>query len=254
MRLATFNILHGRSLDDGRVDPERLREAVRSLDADVLALQEVDRDQPRSGGHDLTAIAAKAMGAVDHRFAAAINGTPGEAWTAATDADEPARAAYGVSLLSRHPVREWRVVRLPALPVRSPVLVGRRKVVVVRDEPRVGLVAVVEAPGGRLTVANTHLSFVPGWNVVQLRRLLRALRALPGPHVLLGDLNIPGRLPRVVARWRPLATHLTFPAPAPRHQLDHVLACGDVPAVVASDAPRLALSDHRALVVDLAPR
>ena len=55
MRIATFNILHGRSLDDGRVDVDRLAAAVKSLDADVLGLQEVDRDQPRSFGADLTA-------------------------------------------------------------------------------------------------------------------------------------------------------------------------------------------------------
>ena len=48
MRLATFNILHGRSQHDGEVDLDRLASAVRTLDADILALQEVNRDQPRS--------------------------------------------------------------------------------------------------------------------------------------------------------------------------------------------------------------
>jgi len=38
MRVATFNILHGRSLGDG-VHPQRLRDCVRRLDPDVLALQ-----------------------------------------------------------------------------------------------------------------------------------------------------------------------------------------------------------------------
>ncbi len=40
MRLATFNLLHGRSLADGLVDPARLTAAVAALDADVLALQD----------------------------------------------------------------------------------------------------------------------------------------------------------------------------------------------------------------------
>ena len=70
MRLATFNILSGRSLDDDRVDERRFADAIRSLDADVLGLQEVDRGQPRSQHADLTAVAAEAMGAVDHRFVA----------------------------------------------------------------------------------------------------------------------------------------------------------------------------------------
>jgi endonuclease/exonuclease/phosphatase family metal-dependent hydrolase len=77
VRIATFNILHGRSPSDDRVDVERLAAAVKDLDADVLGLQEVDRDQPRSMGADLTAVAAEAMGAVDSQFVAALAGTPG---------------------------------------------------------------------------------------------------------------------------------------------------------------------------------
>jgi len=45
MRLATFNMLHGKSLTDGLVDLDRFADAVRTLDADVLALQGVDRGQ-----------------------------------------------------------------------------------------------------------------------------------------------------------------------------------------------------------------
>ena len=59
MRLATFNMLHGRSLSDGAVHADRIAAAVADLDADVLGLQEVDRSQPRSGLLDLTAIAAE---------------------------------------------------------------------------------------------------------------------------------------------------------------------------------------------------
>ena len=83
MRLATFNILHGQSLADGLVDVDRFAAAVRTLHADVLALQEVDRGQPRSHGADLAAIAADAMGAVEHRFVATMTGAP-PAWSAAS--------------------------------------------------------------------------------------------------------------------------------------------------------------------------
>ena len=89
VRLATFNMLHGRSLEDGRVDPERFADAIRALDADVLALQEVDRHQARSEGADFTAIAAEAMGAHEHRFVAALAGTPGATWSAATGEGSP---------------------------------------------------------------------------------------------------------------------------------------------------------------------
>ena len=76
MRIATFNILSGRSPVDGRVDVARFGRAIRTLDADILGLQEVDRNQPRSQHADLTAVAAEAMGATHHVFVAALSGSP----------------------------------------------------------------------------------------------------------------------------------------------------------------------------------
>jgi endonuclease/exonuclease/phosphatase family metal-dependent hydrolase len=250
VRLATFNLLHGRSLTDGRVVPERLAEAARTLDADVVGLQEVDRGQARSGGADQTELVARATGAEHWRFVPAITGTPGGTWRAAED--HHSGPAYGVGLVSRWPVSSWQVVRLPAARVRAPVLLpGTRRVIWLQDEPRVGIVAVVETPHGPVTVGTTHLSFVPGRNGAQLRTLTAAMARLPGPHVLLGDFNLPGPLPRLLTRWRNLARTPTYPSPEPRVQLDHVLASGELPPVTAVQSLPLPVSDHRALVVHL---
>jgi endonuclease/exonuclease/phosphatase family metal-dependent hydrolase len=253
VRLATLNLLNGTSVGDGSVVPARLTAAVQALGADVLALQEVDRFQPRSHTADLTAQVAEVMGAPHWRFVPALVGTPGGRWRAAVDADDASEeAAYGVGLVSRWPVVGWRVTRLSAAPVRSPVaLPGTRRVLWLRDEPRVGLAAVVDAPLGPMTVATTHLSFVPGWNGRQLRVLAAALRALPAPRVLLGDLNMPPPFPRLLTGWRPLARTATYPAWRPRLQLDHVLGSGTLPAVREVSCPELPVSDHRALLVQL---
>ena len=255
MRLATLNLLNGMSLTDGRVDAARLHAAVRELAPDVVGLQEVDRCQPRSSGLDLTREVAEALGAEHWRFVPALVGTPGGEWRAATDADDDsAEAAYGIGLVSRYPVRSWEVVRLPAAPVRSPVVwPGTRRLIWLQDEPRVGLAAVVETPLGVMTIATTHLSFVPVWNGVQLRRLTTALAALPGPQVLLGDLNMPPPFPRGLTGWTPLARTPTYPVWEPRIQLDHVLGRGALPPVTGVESPALALSDHRALLVALGP-
>ncbi|MFL6162514.1 MAG: endonuclease/exonuclease/phosphatase family protein [Jatrophihabitantaceae bacterium] len=252
MRVATFNILHGRSPVDGRVDLDRFIDAVRQLDADVLALQEVDRDQPRSELADLTAVAAQAMGAVSYRFAAAVAGTPGAAWIAATGTEQPGSAAYGIALLSRYPVRSWQVIRLPWIPFRFPMWLREpAKVLVVKEEPRVALTGVVSSPHGEITVVNTHLSFVPGWNVVQLRRLRRNLRPQPEPVLLMGDLNLSDSRPARFSGYRPLASAPTFPADAPVRQLDHILRRGRIGPARTVHTPLLPLSDHRPLVVDL---
>jgi endonuclease/exonuclease/phosphatase family metal-dependent hydrolase len=252
MRLATFNILHGRSVHDGDVKLDRLAAAIRDLDADIVALQEVDLDQPRSGKADLTAVAAEAMHAVSHRFVAAISGTPGATWMAATGQEQPGTAAYGIALLSRFPAQTWQVVRLPRIPVKFPMyLPGPNRVQVVDEEPRAAMVGRFDTPIGTLTVANTHLSFVPGWNRVQMRRLVRDLRGFDGPRVLMGDLNMS---PPTPARWtgmRPLGSALTFPADEPDRQLDHILTDDTRLRVDHCESVSLPLSDHRALVIDI---
>jgi endonuclease/exonuclease/phosphatase family metal-dependent hydrolase len=252
MRLATFNLLHGRSTRDGLVDLDRLAAAVRTLNPDILALQEVDRGQPRSHLADLTTVAAEAMGAVAHRFAAVLSGTPGATWLAATEDDIPGTPAYGIALLSRYPAHSWQVTRLPRIPFRFPLyLCGPQKVIVVDEEPRVVLIGHLDTPAGPVAVANTHLSFVPGWGQWQLLRVLRDLAPARDPLLLTGDLNMRSPLPALIAGYRSLARHQTFPAEVPNRQLDYILLRGRLGEVVSSSAPRLPLSDHRALTVDL---
>lgn len=251
MRIATFNILSGRSPDDGEVHEDRFRTAVHRLDADLLGLQEVDRNQPRSRHADLTAIAAEAMGAPHHLFVAALSGTPGATWSAATGEEQPDSAAYGIAFLSRYAVLGWRVVRLPAAPAPVPHRFhGRLLPDWVRDEPRVAVVADVDTPRGRLDVVTTHLSFLRPWNGVQLRRLLRGLDRGPRTVVLLGDLNMGPRPARRITGMTALARGATFPAASPTLQIDHILATGDLEPA-RGGVVELPMSDHRALYADL---
>ena len=255
MRLASFNLLHGRSLSDGLVVADRLTEAVGTLAVDVLGLQEVDRGQARSDSRDLTREVAETMDTEHWRFVPALVGTPGEAWRTAHDGDtdtDGAEPAYGVGLVSKYPVKDWHVLRLPAARVKSPIMMpGTKKVIWLTDEPRVAVAAVLDSPIGLITVATTHLSFVPGWNGAQLRKVCRWLEQLPGPRILLGDLNMPPPFPAALSRWTSLAKVPTYPCTNPKIQLDHVLASGQVGLVRSVDTPVLPLSDHRALVITL---
>jgi endonuclease/exonuclease/phosphatase family metal-dependent hydrolase len=275
VRLATFNVLHGLPLLDGmpqpqrdatgavigppmHLDPQPLRDSAALLDADVLGLQEIDQHQERSGMVDQTAEVADALDAQHFRFAASVRGTPGhpDGWDPSDGGDNhDLEARYGVGLVSRWPVREWHEWRFPAARASLPLLVPaqpRPQWVRVADEPRAAIAAVIDGPQGTFTAVTVHLSFVPGTNIAQLRRLRALVADLPRPLFLLGDLNLPGRLPRWATGYRSLATGATYPSMAPRVQFDHVLADGLDPRVrTVATVHRLPVSDHCALSVDL---
>ncbi len=253
------------SLSDGTVNVERMVKSLAALTPNVLALQEVDRFQRRSETTDHTAAIAAAIPGASWRFVPALIGEPGVMWRPASDEDAASghdlpdvprsSAAFGTGLITTLPVREWHVFRVPPFPLRAPVFIpGPNSLLMIDDEPRVCLAAVVEFEGNLMTVAATHASFVPGWNVKQLRAIKRALMQLPAPRILLGDLNLPAPLPAKVMGWRALAQgHATFPSPAPKMQLDHVLL--DDPGARLSgtwrsEAHLLDFSDHRAVSVD----
>jgi endonuclease/exonuclease/phosphatase family metal-dependent hydrolase len=264
LRLATVNLFSGRSPADGRIDHDRVAAGIAELDADVLAVQEVDHHQPRSGGRDQAGLVARAMRADVHRFVPLVAGTPGvPGWVAAPRGPEEVHAlvtggtpSYGIALGSRRPVAGWHVLRLDPARGRWPIAVPSRppRVLWLADEPRAVLAAELADPP--MVVAGTHLSFVPGVNALQLRHARRWLTGLAAgrPLLLLGDLNLPGSLPARLTGWVPLATGRTFPAPAPRVQLDHALASGLPPGAMHRAAARLVdlpFGDHRAVVVDL---
>jgi endonuclease/exonuclease/phosphatase family metal-dependent hydrolase len=247
VRVATFNLLSGLGIPDATFDLDRLRTATQSLEADVLGIQEVDRFQDLTQGVDMAAEVADAMGALDHRFVAALSGVPSASWQPAGE-DLPAGPSYGIGLLSRRPVRAWHVLRLTSVPVYIPLPnPSTKRLMWIRDQPRVAIAAELDG----VTVATTHLSFAPGWNVVQLRRVRRWLQALPGPHVLMGDFNMPRSVAVRTSGWDSLVTAKTFPSWAPRVQLDHVLSSGGLHAASA-EARVMALSDHCAVTVRLA--
>jgi endonuclease/exonuclease/phosphatase family metal-dependent hydrolase len=144
------------------------------------------------------------------------------------------------------------VLRLPRIPMTFPMYLREpNKVLMVNEEPRAAMVAQLESPLGPLTIANTHLTFVPGWNRVQLRHLVRDLRGFTGPRVLMGDLNMTAPRSKRWVGMRSLGSALTFPADTPQRQLDHILTDDPMLHVDDCQAPELRISDHRALVVDV---
>jgi endonuclease/exonuclease/phosphatase family metal-dependent hydrolase len=259
IRVGTFNLASGRDAAGSSVDAAGLRAALAAVDADVLAVQEVDACQPRSHLVDQAAEVAAALGARDWRYAAAVAGTPSpfRSWTPVDPpvlrgpGESVATPHYGIALVSRLPVRRWSVLPLGAGRARLPLQATDPRTGAPRwwwfpDEPRVAIAAELDG----CTVVATHLSFAPHTALRQLVRLRRWAATLPGPVLVAGDLNLIGPVPARVFGGRRLVSGPSYPATGPRVQFDHVLG----PAGLDPRRPqvrRLGIGDHRLVCVSI---
>lgn len=320
IRLLSFNLQHGRPGDGARLDPATapladsdiadagaarevlaaLADQIRDIDPDVIALQEVDLGQRRSGRLDQTAVLADLLGWDGHRFAATYAGPVvglrrrprRSALTGrADDVLGPLRAllgagpaGFGNALLTRLPVRAWRVARLG----RGPAVLTRRgggraldpRSYALSTSTMRNMIAAqidpVDGAGGAggLAVASTHLATRTGTAAAQLAAAWAALAALPGSHVLAGDLNLHAELLAPLGIARDLGEGATYPSGAPARRIDHILTDpwptgadgmpvsaqeavgrtgGTLLRAVGSGVRSLVVSDHAATWVDLEP-
>lgn len=252
-------------------DPEAARAVLAALAGqiaelapDVVALQEVDKGQARSGRLDQAAVLAELLGWEHHRFAATYAGPVAglrrrpRRSALATPADDALGlgrppAGFGNALLSRRPVAAWRVRRLG----RGPATLARRA-----DRPAWdprgyelatstmrNLLTATLAPGdalagvAELSVGSTHLATRADTAARQLADAWGALATLPGPHLLAGDYNLRAEQVAPLGIGRRLGEGPTYPARGPDHRIDHVLTdpwptgVNGAPAFPAAGAP-----------------
>jgi endonuclease/exonuclease/phosphatase family metal-dependent hydrolase len=232
MRLGTFNIKNGLCAD-GSCNPDILVRACRELRVDVLALQEVDREAPRSLRADQTAVVAERCDLTGVYAPARLLREGGE---------------YGNALLAAGRIADVEHVPLPVAPGR---------------EARAAVLARVDVDHTSLSVAATHLqnrhgraprtAAEAGEQLEQLDAVLDGLGRRSRPRVLLGDLNV---LPEVAepaltnAGYQVADSEPTVHVRAPKVRLDYVAVDGL--DILGSEVIDTDVSDHRALVVEVA--
>jgi endonuclease/exonuclease/phosphatase family metal-dependent hydrolase len=254
-----------------------LASAVKTIAPQVLAVQEVDYFLPRSNSVNQIQEIAKTMKAVDWAFAPAIIGTPGEKWRALKDSDESiisteskaptkteitkgkVNGAYGIAFASTIPVTAFERIELGRSLVGMPLIVpggedGRDKprFIYVQDEPRVALVAHLE---NGWSIISTHLSFVPGLNIAQLKKLKRwaekSSKETGNQVVIMGDLNLPKNLPVVASSWKSLVTQNTYPSWGAKIQFDYILTKDSVKKLKVIETTATGISDHLPITVEI---
>ena len=242
MRVISWNLLHGQKIpptgtQNWQLELETAAKTVADkMQPDFLALQEVDNFQSRSGFINQSKLIAESMQLKHWAYLPTLIGTPGEKWHAVKDLNKAIItsenhqsndvASYGIALATNQPIKKLYVKKLGRSIIGMPLLVPKDngkgvRFIYVKDEPRVALVAELE---NGFTIATTHLSFVPGVNIFQLNKLSSFLKKLAGISVLMGDLNLPAKLPSKLSGYRSVLSQSTYPSWGPKIQFDYIMA------------------------------
>ncbi|MGB5675768.1 MAG: endonuclease/exonuclease/phosphatase family protein [Gemmatimonadota bacterium] len=233
VRILAYNIKHGLGMD-GKVDLERVASVIRSVEPDVVTLQEIDSVTARTGLEDqatrlgeLTGMQAMFGGFMDYRG-----------------------GRYGMALLSRYPVVEWENHRLPD-----------------GAEPRSALAARVEllkpgyGQGPQVVVVGVHLYADAEERLAQAERLVELFADETAPVVLAGDFNsIPDskviRHLEDAGGWQRPAKEgqaFTFPSELPDREIDFILFRPGSRFAVREHrvVEETVASDHRPVLLEL---
>jgi endonuclease/exonuclease/phosphatase family metal-dependent hydrolase len=230
LRIVTYNIHRSRGMDR-RTQPERIAAVLRTVNADVIALQEVIGAGPAGRSHIEEIGAMLGMG-----------------WVMA-----PTRALrghqFGNAVLSRLPITHHSQYDLSWKACEE------------RGLQRVA----IDVRGRTLNLFNVHLGTAVLERRYQAERLAALVcdRHVHGPRILLGDFNewVKGRTTALL-RGRLKSLDLgaflkrrrTYPGLFPVLHLDHIYYAGAL-EIVGIELPRtrlsLVASDHLPLVADL---
>jgi len=222
IRVMSWNLHHGVG-EDGKLDLERIAARIREQEPDLVVLQEVDNKCRRSKSVDQAAELAKLAG-LTAVFGKAMDHDGGE---------------YGQAILSKHPLGETKIHKLPG-----------------DGEPRIAFEAEVKVGARALRVVSVHLDHQQdARRLKQAEVLVKELSATKGPLVLAGDFNdVPGSPVMKVFGDALTAVEkgeakLTCPAAQPKVEIDHFFLRGLKAVSPVTVLPEAVASDHRPLVV-----
>jgi endonuclease/exonuclease/phosphatase family metal-dependent hydrolase len=230
-RVMTYNIHHGEGLD-GKVDLQRIADLIKHEQADIVALQEVDKGVARTARRDLPAELATLTG-MSCVFSNNFHFQQGE---------------YGNAVLTRLPVQCWTNSYYKMLRT---------------GEQRGILQVVLKVQGRELAFMNTHVDYRADdterlSNVAEIQQIIQSYRGRP--MILCGDFNdTPGsRTCRKLGEsfndaWASVAAGdgFTIPAENPRKRIDYIWIGNDGSILpLKAWVPESAASDHRPVVAE----
>jgi endonuclease/exonuclease/phosphatase family metal-dependent hydrolase len=231
LTVASFNVHWGRGRRRAGCAPFDVVAVCRSLEADVVVLQESWAPDDGTAQHDEVAAA------LGHDVVA-VSLSRSNAWPAPTitsRADPYRRTGTGdwcLAVLSGLPIRSHRTHPLRQLPTDP--------------SSRVLVEATLDVHGSDLTLIATHFTHLEFGAPLHTAGLRRALPSGESAGVLVGDMNMWGWCIDAMTpkAWRRVVRGKTWPAHMPHSQIDHILVTPSVELVWADVLADVG-SDHR---------
>ncbi len=154
IRVMTYNIHRGINKEN-KLDLNGISEAIRGSGAEIIALQEVERFSVRTGFRDQIKYIADKL-SMKYAYGKSINILNGQ---------------YGTALLSKVPIEEYEVCKLPS-----------------NGERRTILSAVLNVYGNRIHFYSTHLGLDQEERDIQVEEIVRLAKD-EGNSIVSGDFN-----------------------------------------------------------------
>ncbi|MGV3502705.1 MAG: endonuclease/exonuclease/phosphatase family protein [Adhaeribacter sp.] len=235
LRVMAYNIHHCNppsKEESGEIDLEAIVSAIRQQKPDLVALQEVDVNTKRSGPVNQATEIGKRLG-MQAYFAKALDYTGGE---------------YGVAILSKYPLSETSVLRLP--PGADP-----------KSEQRVLASGKVTLPGGLvIRFGSTHLDVRNAQTrEAQVREIAAFAARHKEPFIVAGDFNATPESSAIQVLDQHFTRScqqcdFTIPVINPKRVIDFIAFSKNSPfkALSTQVIPERYASDHLPVVAELA--
>lgn len=239
LRVMTYNV-HSCVGFDGKISPERIARVIGRYEPDIVALQELDLNRPRTRRMDQPHLIAQKL-EMSYHFHPSF---------------QIEEENYGNAILSRYPMKLIYAGALPGLKNKPKI------------EKRGALWGSINIGGVEVQFINTHLGLKQAERRYQIEELLSETwlkhPECVEPIIFCGDLNaFPNTFvyKQIGTRLRDAQKELeahkpkaTFFSPYPLGRLDHIFISPDI-KILSVHVPQTSLdkiaSDHLPLIVDL---